>query len=80
VDVVVHICNPSTWEAKTEGSQVQSQPGKLRETLYKNKVKKGWDVAQWQSACLACVSLTPSAKKKKKKKIYIYIYIYISQQ
>jgi hypothetical protein len=30
---VGHPCNPSTWEAETEGSRVQDQPGLHNETL-----------------------------------------------
>jgi hypothetical protein len=31
--VVVHTCNPNTWEVETRGSRVQSQPG-LGEILF----------------------------------------------
>jgi hypothetical protein len=31
--MVIHICNPSTWEAKAGGSHVQGQPWLHRETL-----------------------------------------------
>jgi hypothetical protein len=31
--VAVHICKSSTWEAETEGFQVQGQSGLYRETL-----------------------------------------------
>jgi hypothetical protein len=36
-DVVGHICNPSTWETKAEGLQVQGQPGLHHETLYQQQ-------------------------------------------
>jgi hypothetical protein len=39
-DVVVHTCNPSTWEAKTEGLWVQGQPMLHSETLKSLKKKK----------------------------------------
>lgn len=29
--MVVHTCNPSTWEAETEGPGVQGQPGLFNE-------------------------------------------------
>ena len=51
--VVVHTYNPSTWEAKTGGSQVQNQPQQLSETLsnlarpcFKIKIIRAADVAQ----------------------------------
>ena len=31
--MVVHACNPSTWEAETGGSQVRDQPRQLSEAL-----------------------------------------------
>ena len=31
--MMVHACHPSTWEAETGGSHVQSQPQQLSETL-----------------------------------------------
>ena len=31
--MVVHACNPSTWEAEIGGSQVRGQPQKLSEAL-----------------------------------------------
>ena len=31
--MVVHACNPSTWEAETGESQVRSQPQQLQEAL-----------------------------------------------
>jgi hypothetical protein len=34
---VVHICNPSTWEAEAGGSQIGSQPGLHSEILYQKK-------------------------------------------
>ena len=51
--LVVHACNPRTWEAETGGSQVQDQSQQLSETLsnlvlkQKNKIKMaGRSVAQ----------------------------------
>ena len=42
---------PGAQESETEGSQVQSQPQQLSETLSLNKIQKGaGDVAQWLSA------------------------------
>ena len=35
--VMVHACNPSTWEAETGGLQVRGQPQELSETLSQNK-------------------------------------------
>jgi hypothetical protein len=40
LSVVVHSYNPSSWEAKAVGSQVQGQPGLHSETLHQNKQKK----------------------------------------
>jgi hypothetical protein len=42
VDVVVHTCNTSTWEAEAEGWQIQSQPGLCSKTVSKklNKNQK----------------------------------------
>jgi hypothetical protein len=37
LSVVVHICNPSTWEAEAGGSQIGSQPGLHSEILYQKK-------------------------------------------
>jgi hypothetical protein len=37
---VGHPCNPSTWEAETEGSRVQDQPGLHNETLSHNNNNK----------------------------------------
>jgi hypothetical protein len=38
--IVVHICNPSTQEAKAGGAQVRDYPGVLIENLsQKNKIK-----------------------------------------
>ena len=36
--MVAHACNPSTWEAETGGSQVQSQPQQFSKALH-NLVK-----------------------------------------
>jgi hypothetical protein len=35
--MVVHSCNPSTWEAKARGSGVQGQPGLKSETQSQNQ-------------------------------------------
>ena len=35
--VVVHTCNPSTWEAETGGWQIGGQPWQLSEMLFQNK-------------------------------------------
>ena len=39
--VITHAYNSSTWEAETGGSQVQSQPQQLNETLLQNKIELG---------------------------------------
>jgi hypothetical protein len=38
--VVVHVCNPSTWETDAGGSKVQSQAILHRKTLSQKKKKK----------------------------------------
>ena len=38
LSVVVHACNPSTWEAETGGMQVRGQPQLLSEAL-RNSVR-----------------------------------------
>jgi hypothetical protein len=35
--MVVHFCNPSTWEAEAEGLQVQDQPGIHSKSLCQKK-------------------------------------------
>jgi hypothetical protein len=37
--IVVHTCNPSTWEAKAGRSLNEDHPGLFIETLYKKKNK-----------------------------------------
>ena len=37
--LVVHACNPSTWEAEAGGLRVQGRPGLCGETPAKNKEK-----------------------------------------
>ena len=45
--VLVHACNPSTWEAETGRSQVQGQPQQLSKTLFQNKkIRRAGVVAQ----------------------------------
>jgi hypothetical protein len=44
LSLAVHICNPSTQQPKSGGSQVQGQPGLHRKTLYRNKPKKWFRV------------------------------------
>jgi hypothetical protein len=53
--VVVHICNPSVWEAEAVGSQVQCQPRLHSETLFQKER----------------LSSNPSATGKKKKPLQI---------
>jgi hypothetical protein len=38
--MVVHACNPSTWEAEIEGSQVRGQTGLHDEIILKKRKKK----------------------------------------
>jgi hypothetical protein len=38
--MVVHTCNPITWETEARGSQIGGQPGLHRETLSQNKKKR----------------------------------------
>jgi hypothetical protein len=38
--VLVHACNPCTWEAEAGGWGVPGKPGQLGETLSQNKVKQ----------------------------------------
>jgi hypothetical protein len=38
--VVVHACNPSTWEAEADGFHVWSQPETYNKTLSQNKTKQ----------------------------------------
>jgi hypothetical protein len=50
LNMMMHPCNPSTWEAKTGGSQVQGQPGLHRENLTKKKERKNVQLplAPWE--------------------------------
>jgi hypothetical protein len=37
--MVIHACDPSTWEAKTRGWRVLGQPGLYNKTLSQKKKK-----------------------------------------
>jgi hypothetical protein len=45
--MVVHDCNPSTWETEAEGSLAQGQPEQFSEALsQKIKIKKGMNTKE----------------------------------
>jgi hypothetical protein len=47
--MVMHICNPSTWETETGGSRVRAQPGIHRETLSQKKKKNFYEIKKEKS-------------------------------
>ena len=70
--MVVHACNPSTWEAETGGAQVHGQPQLLSEALrnlvrpcFKIENKIGMGMKLRGRMPLGSI---PSTKQKKKKK------------
>jgi hypothetical protein len=40
ISMVVHTCNPSTWEAEAGRSEVLGQPGLYNNILFQKKKKK----------------------------------------
>jgi hypothetical protein len=57
LDVVIHICNPSTMEAETEQATVPHQPGLHSETLFQKITKPNQDKTRISSRII--FHLTP---------------------